>query len=90
MLTGTTLPHSFIDRIKPDSLRAGYLHTWLKNNLSTRLLNHPLLIQTGFTLPAHDTFNDAVRSVKQIAQEKKKADQETKKLLNVIAAHHKP
>ena len=89
MLTGTTLPHSFIDRIKPGSLRAGYLHTWLKNNLSTRLLNHPLLIQTGFTLPAHDTVSDAVRSVKQIAQEKKKADQETKKLLNVIAEHRK-
>ena len=90
MLTGTALPHSFTDRIKPGRARAWYLSIWLKNNLSTRLLNHPLLIQTGFTLPAHDTFSDAVRSVKQIAQEKKKADQELKTLLNVIAAHHKP
>ena len=90
MLTGTTLPQSFTDRIKPGAARAWYLRTWLKNNLSTRLLNHPQLIQTGFTLPAHDTFSDAVRSVKQIAQEKKKADQETKSLLNVIAEHRKP
>lgn len=84
MLTGTTLPQSFTDKIKPSAARAWYLNTWLKNNLSTRLLNYPILIQTGFTLPAHDNFSDAVRSLMQIHREKKEASQNTKNLLNNV------
>jgi Uncharacterised nucleotidyltransferase len=49
--------------IAPSRLRRSYLRQWLTHNLSTRLLGKPLLIQLGFTLPAHDTLRDAARAV---------------------------
>ncbi len=52
-------------KIEPGRLRRSYLRRWLANNLSTRLLGSPLLIQLGFTLPAHDTPGDMLRAVMQ-------------------------
>lgn len=82
MLTGTTLPESFMRRIKPSSLKTWYLQIWLEKNLSTRLLNHPILIQAGFTLPAHDRISDVIRFLKQIRKEKKEAPQKIEELLD--------
>lgn len=84
MLTGTTLPQSFTDRIKPSAARAWYLQKWLKNNLSTRLLNYPVIVQVGFTLLAHDTLPDAWHATQQTLREKKEAEQNTINLLKVI------
>jgi len=51
--------------LAPGRLRRSYLRQWLTHNLSTRMLGKPLLIQLGFTLPAHDTLRDAARSALQ-------------------------
>ncbi len=51
--------------LAPGRLRRSYLRHWLTHNLSTRLLGKPLLIQLGFTLPAHDTLRDAARAALQ-------------------------
>jgi hypothetical protein len=53
------------DSLAPGRLRRSYLRQWLSSNLSTRLLDKPLLIQLGFTLPAHDTVRDAARAALQ-------------------------
>lgn len=85
MITGESLlPEAFLDKIKPSLVKAGYLRFWLKKNLSTSLLNHPLFIQTGFTLPAHDTLGDAIRFLLHKSQGKKMAGQETNSLLSLI------
>ena len=86
MLTGTALPHSFTGRIKPGPARAWYLRQWLARNLSTRLLDHPVFVQLGFTLPVHDTWTDACRAIKQTLHDKKKAGQNTKDMLQQIDA----
>jgi hypothetical protein len=84
MMTGTLLPEQFMQRIKPAPMKARYLRMWLEKNLPTRLLNYPLLIQTCFTLPAHDTVADAVRFFRQIKREKKEALQKTEELMKSI------
>jgi len=53
------------ETLAPGRLRRIYLRQWLTHNLSTRLLGQPLLIQLGFTLPAHDTLRDAARAALQ-------------------------
>lgn len=84
MITGTLLPESFVQQIRPSSLKARYLRMWLHNDLSTRLLNFPLLIRTGFTLPAHDTLADAIRFTNRFFHEKKDAARKTKSLLQQL------
>ena len=90
MLTGISLPESFTNRIKPGKTRAWYLRKWLKNNLPTRLLNYPALVQTGFTLPAHDTWQDAWRATLQVLHEKKEASKKTEDLLQAIDKETSP
>lgn len=85
MLTGESLPQPFLQKIKPGSIKARYLKIWLNQNLSTRLLNQPLLIQTGFTLPAHDTAADSCRFLKQVSHDKKNAESETEYLMKQIS-----
>ncbi len=80
MLTGITLPETFVSRIRPSAARIVYLRTWISKNLSTRLLNYPLLIQAGFTLPAHDSFKDAVHAVSSLVREKRTAKIKLEKL----------
>jgi hypothetical protein len=80
ILTGTTLPASFVKSITPSPLKARYLRHWLTKNLATRLIDHPFLVQTGFTLPAHDTVSDSWRATRQIMRERKAAQQKTREL----------
>jgi hypothetical protein len=54
---------SWTGSVRPGRLRAAYLRTWLSRDLPTRWLNHPLLIQIGFTLPLHDRPSDALHAV---------------------------
>jgi len=57
------MPGTFIEGIYPGPLRARYLTYWLRNDLPTRWLDNPLLIQLGFTLPLHDRVSDAQRAM---------------------------
>ena len=85
MLTGITLPESFMHSIKPSVARSWYLQKWLSHNLSSRLLDYPLLIQAGFTLPAHDTFAGAFHAIKTMVREKRLAKKKMEKLNAEIA-----
>jgi Uncharacterised nucleotidyltransferase len=85
MLTGTSLPASFMYSIKPSAVRSFYLQKWLSHNLSSRLLDYPLLIQAGFTLPAHDRFTDACRAISTLLREKQSATEKTKELESICS-----
>ena len=65
ILTRVKPPQYFIEQINPGKLRSNYLRHWLSQDFSSRYLNHPLIIQIAFTLPAHDKFSDASRVVMQ-------------------------
>lgn len=80
LLSGRTLPESFIKQIEPSSLKKSYLQNWINKNYSTKFLKKPFLIKAGFTLPIHDTITDAFRAVKVLRHEKKIAHEETEKL----------
>jgi hypothetical protein len=85
LLTGKTLPTTFVKRISPTSLKASYLQNWINKNYSTRFLDNPLLIKTSFTLPIHDSLSDAFHAVKSLQREKKIAQAETEKLESFIS-----
>ncbi len=80
MITGKTLPESFIKRIEPSGLKRKYLQNWIKKNYSTKFLEKPFIIKALFTLPVHDKFSDAIRAVRTLQREKKIAEKETEKL----------
>jgi hypothetical protein len=46
--------------IRPGPLRARYLELWLRHNLPSRLIAHPLPIQFGWTAFLHDRPSDAL------------------------------
>ncbi len=48
------------DAIRPGPLRARYLELWLRHNLPSRLIAHPLPIQFGWTAFLHDHPSDAM------------------------------
>jgi hypothetical protein len=85
ILTGITLPESFVHSIKPSAVRSFYLRKWIKHNLSSRLLACPVLIQAGFTLPAHDSLADARRAISTLLREKQSAVEKTKELESICA-----
>ena len=66
VLTSDSPPRSLIERIQPGKLRSKYLQYWISNNLSSRYINHPIITQFAFTLPAQDNFSDASRFLIQL------------------------
>ena len=80
LLTGKTLPTTFVEYIKPSAVKGSYLRNWINKNYSTRFLDNPLLIKAGFTLPIHDSLSDALHAVRSLQREKKIAQAETQKL----------
>ena len=82
MLTGISLPESFMHSIKPGRARTLYLRQWLDRNPSSRLIDYPTFIQAGFTLPAHDTFTDALHAVISQIREKRMAEENLNKLIS--------
>jgi hypothetical protein len=72
MLTGYEVGNAVMDSLKPGKLRQRYLHQWLASDRSTRLLSNPLLVQLGFTLPAHDKASDAIRALWQAQRGRKR------------------
>ncbi len=72
-VTGETLPPSFLRKIEPSRLKQRYLKGWISSNRAGRLYSHPLLIQLGFTIPAHDSVCDAIRFLKTLGKEQRQA-----------------
>ena len=62
MLTGNKSSAELSEALQPGRLRRRYLQNWLQSNRSSNLLDKPLWIQLGFTLPAHDKTSDAIRA----------------------------
>jgi hypothetical protein len=73
MLTGNSKARALADTLRPGKLKQKYLYNWLTTNRTTRLLDKPLWIQLGFTLPAHDTWADAIRTLQQAKRCKREA-----------------
>lgn len=71
----------WLDALRPGSLSAAYLRYWLTQDLPTRWLGHPLLIQVGFTLVLHDRPADALHALQGIWQAKWKRLRDTRLLL---------
>jgi len=84
MLTGITAPEHFIRAVQPGPLRRTYLHHWLANDLSTRLLDNPLLIQLGFTLPAHDRPADALRATRRALAASREAEAQARVFRDLV------
>jgi len=85
-LTQIAPPASFMKCIQPGRLRTKYLRYWITKNISSRFINFPFLIQTAFTLPAHDNLSDAIQAITTIQKEKKLAP---KKMNELTAACEK-
>jgi len=85
-LTQIAPPASFTEDIQPGKLRTEYLRYWIKENYSSKLLEHPLLIQVAFTLTAHDNLSDAIHVIMTIQKAKKLA---ARKVNELTAAYEK-
>jgi len=59
-LTGIVIEASFMQRIQPENMRHQYLRHWIRQNYSDRFLDHSLIVQTAFTLPAHNKLLDKI------------------------------
>ena len=79
LLTGRLPPEGFMQQISPGRMRRRYLAGWVAGNYSTRLLDHPWLIQLGFTLPAHDRPGDAWRALWSILRARREVGREAKR-----------
>lgn len=64
-LTGVPQAAHIMSALRPGALRQKYLYYWLQKNLSSKFLNKPICVQLGFTLPAHDRWDDAIRAVRR-------------------------
>lgn len=62
LLTGNTVAAELCVRLRPGPVRRWWLHNWLRHDWSSKLLEQPVAIQLGFTLPAHDRCRDAARA----------------------------
>ena len=68
--------------LEPGRLRASYLRFWIAGNYSSKFINNPLIIQSAFTLPAHDKTSDALRAIGGLIASRR----DSKKILKSIIA----
>lgn len=68
ILPTLAVPESVDHRLAPGRTRQRYLSLWLDLNLPTRLIQVPQLTAAAFTLPMHDTWNDAARAMAAIVR----------------------
>jgi len=86
LLTGISLPDSFIHAVKPSRMKTLYLTSWLRKNHAMALSEYPFFIKAGFTLPAHDNVRDVCRAAICLYKEKKHADKNLRNLLQALKA----
>ena len=87
-LTKIAPPALFMNCIEPGRLRTKYLGYWITKNLSSRFINWPFLIQTAFTLPAHDNLTDVIQAIMTIQKEKKLAPKKMNELTSACEEHY--
>ena len=85
MLTHSKPPAEFIAAIEPGYLRQKYLSHWLEQDYSSGLLEKPICVQLGFTLPAHDKWSDAIRAVRRARELRRSQETDLKELLESTA-----
>ncbi|MEP0202515.1 MAG: nucleotidyltransferase family protein [Halioglobus sp.] len=73
-LTRNSNARALADELRPGKLKQKYFNNWLTANRSNRLFDKPLWIHLGFTLPAHDTWTDAIRATQQATRCKHEAN----------------
>ena len=79
-LTGVVTTGFFMRKIQPGRLKTIYLKHWVKENYSSKFLEHPLLIQIAFILPAHDNLSDAIHAMISLLKVKKSAKRKMNEL----------
>jgi hypothetical protein len=87
MLTHAKPPAGFIAALEPGRLRQKYLSHWLEQDYSGGLLEKPLYVQLGFTLPAHDKWGDAIRAVRRARELRRSQETDMKQLLQSTAVY---
>ncbi len=71
------------ERLQPGAIRRSYLGYWLDRNLASRLMGHPLLVQFGLTLPAHDRARDALKAIDRARKLKRSRHADLQSLLQM-------
>ncbi|KAA1188933.1 nucleotidyltransferase family protein [Pseudohalioglobus sediminis] len=89
-LTGHEQADHMAALLQPGYVRRHYLEWWLRTDLSSRWQESAAIIHLGFTLPAHDNLQDALRAT-QTAREARKHGKATLKALEqaLEAGYHK-
>ena len=83
-LMGPVAPPSILERLEPGCWRTRYLRYWLEQNLPSRWLRYPLLIQIAFTLALHDRPDDAMTAIRGWLRHKWKMRDEQETLLAAL------
>lgn len=84
-LMGSVAPFDILKSLEPSCLRARYLRYWVEQNLPTRWLHYPLLIQIAFTLALHDRPSDALIAIRGWLRHKWMMRDEQETLLAALA-----
>lgn len=84
-LMGPVAPFDILKSLEPGYLRARYLRYWVEQNLPTRWLHYPLLIQIAFTLALHDRPSDALTAIRGWLRHKWMMRDEQETLLAALA-----
>ncbi|MDG4549089.1 MAG: nucleotidyltransferase family protein [Candidatus Contendobacter sp.] len=84
-LMGPVAPPDVLERLEPGRWRARYLGYWLEQNLPSRWLRYPLLVQIAFTLALHDCPNDAMTAIQGWLRHKWKMRDEQETLLAALS-----
>jgi hypothetical protein len=83
-LMGPVAPPDILERLEPGRLRARYLRYWVEQNLPSRWLRYPHLIQIAFTLALHDHPSDAMTAIRGWLRHKWKMRDEQETLLAAL------
>ena len=84
MITEIELPSWFVQKIQPGGIKTSYLKYWLDHDLSSQFIESPLIIHSGLTLPAHDSFTDCVRVLVNFYEEKRLAKEKLKRIKSAL------
>lgn len=84
LITDTFPVPEVMQALAPGPARRAYLRYWVNNNLSSRMMNTPIAIQLGLTLPAHDKFSDAIRAVKRAKVLQQREQKELQQIMKKV------